>query len=370
VRDILNVMHNMPSTLSDIGISARTAEALRAAKLAAWKVMLQDWRDVGPHTMVWTAERDEHARELATQQQDLNEYPFNNEHLQIRWAMMAKSELQEETSYEASSKALHDLSWIDLTEPDPKHNGAAMRNERLAPIWKEEQSNEMTGLFARGCLKKVNQSDLPMGTRVISSIFHYKIKRHSAGEQKLKIKRLKVRLVVQGQHMSKDKGDFTNAFAPVPHLSGVFCCMSIATAMKWKAVGVDLTQGFIQAELPKDGKAIYISPPPGHVEERDVVYQVLKPLYGMPHSGRCLHVTWSNWLENQGFKKSGYEGDMWSRKDKDCDTILVAMHVDEGIVTGSDDDKPDIFVRELLDRFDGTCERNLTEMLGGMGTQH
>ena len=36
-----------------------------------------------------------------------------------------------------------------------------------------------------------------------------------------------------------------------------------ATAMKWKAVDVDLTQGFIQAELPKDGKAIYISPPPG-----------------------------------------------------------------------------------------------------------
>ncbi len=76
--------------------------------------------------------------------------------------------------------------------------------------------------------------------------------------------------------------------------------MSMATAMKWKAVGVDLTQGFIQAELPKDGKAIYISPPPGHVEEPDVVYQVLKPLYGMPHSGRCLYVTWSKWLEGQG----------------------------------------------------------------------
>jgi len=80
--------------------------------------------------------------------------------------------------------------------------------------------------------------------------------------------------------------------------------------MKWKAIGVDLTQGLIQAELPKDGKAIYISPPPGHVEEPDVVYQVLKPLYGMPHSGRCLHVTWSKWLEGQGFQKAGYEGAM------------------------------------------------------------
>ena len=100
--------------------------------------------------------------------------------------------------------------------------------------------------------------------------------------------------------------------------------MSMAMAMKWKAIGVDLTQGFIQAELQKDGKAIYISPPPGHTEEPDVVYQVLKPLYCMPHSGRYLHVTWSHWLESKGFQKAGYEGAMWSRKDKDGDTILVA----------------------------------------------
>ncbi len=84
----------------------------------------------------------------------------------------------------------------------------------------------------------------------------------------------------------------------------------------------------------------------------------------MPHSGRCLHITWSNWLESQGFQKAGYEGAMWSKKDKDGDTILVATHVDDSIVTGSNDDKTDTFVREMLDRFDGTCERNLTEMLG------
>jgi hypothetical protein len=106
-----------------------------------------------------------------------------------------------------------------------------------------------------------------MGTRVISSRFQYKIKRHSAGEHKLKVKRLKVRLVVQGQHMSIDKSDFTDAFSPVPHLSGVRCCMSIDTVMKGKTVGLDLSQSFIQAELPKDGKAIYISPPARHVGE-------------------------------------------------------------------------------------------------------
>jgi hypothetical protein len=45
---------------------------VRPAKLAAWKellkVILQYWREVGPCTTLWTADRDEHARELATQQ--------------------------------------------------------------------------------------------------------------------------------------------------------------------------------------------------------------------------------------------------------------------------------------------------------------
>jgi hypothetical protein len=30
VRDILNIIHDMPSTLNDMGISARTAEAARS----------------------------------------------------------------------------------------------------------------------------------------------------------------------------------------------------------------------------------------------------------------------------------------------------------------------------------------------------
>jgi hypothetical protein len=51
---------------------------------------------------------------------------------------------------------------------------------------------------------------------------------------------------------------------------------------------VDLTQGFIQADLPKGGKTIYITPPQGWKEDPDTVYDVKKPLYDMSHSGRCL----------------------------------------------------------------------------------
>ena len=124
----------MPSTLNDIGISSRALEAIRGAKLTAGKSMLQDWRDVGPHTTSWTADRDDHARELATQQQDFNENPFSDDHLHLRWAMMVKSELQEDTTDEGANKVLHDLSWIDLTEPDPNLSAPAFEQHRATML--------------------------------------------------------------------------------------------------------------------------------------------------------------------------------------------------------------------------------------------
>lgn len=109
-------------------------------------------------------------------------------------------------------------------------------------------------------------------------------------------------------------------------------------------------------------------PASGHVEKPNMMDQVLKPLYGMPHPGRCLHVTWSIWLDIQGFQKAGYEGAMWSRMDKHGESLATTSswqtNVDDSIVTGSHDDKTDIYVREMLGRFDGTCKRNLTDLLG------
>jgi hypothetical protein len=39
---------------------------------------------------------------------------------------------------------------------------------------------------------------------------------------------------------------------------------------------------------------------------------------------------------------------MWSREDKDGDTVLVATHDDDSIATVSDTDKTDSFVCEML----------------------
>jgi hypothetical protein len=73
VRDILNIMHDMPRTLNDIGISGRTADAQWCAQQSwppgksCYKTG-ETWARILRCAQLNVMSRDEHARELATQQ--------------------------------------------------------------------------------------------------------------------------------------------------------------------------------------------------------------------------------------------------------------------------------------------------------------
>eukprot|EP00961_Rhodomonas_salina_P000591 8506-Rhodomonas_salina.1 len=65
----------------------------------------------------------------------------------------------------------------------------------------------------------------------------------------------------------------------------------------------DLAQAFIQADKLDEGVngLIFVRPPQGATEDGDVVYEVCRPLYGIPSSARALHLTLSRWFKDQGF---------------------------------------------------------------------
>ena len=57
-----------------------------------------------------------------------------------------------------------------------------------------------------------------------------------------------------------------------------------------------------------------------------------------------------------GIFQSGIQGSMWDKSDGK-DTIMIATHVDDSIVTGSSPEKLDAFINRLESRFDATAER-------------
>ncbi len=127
---------------------------------------------------------------------------------------------------------------------------------------------------------------------------------------------------------------------------------------------VDLTQDFIQVDLPKGGKTIYITPPPGWEEDPDTVYEVKKPLYDMPHSDKCMHKTWSQWLKSEGFESVGYDKSMWVKKDGD-QQIMICTHVDDSFVTVSSEVTLINFRNRMLSsygrRIDSTADMDAKE---------
>ena len=99
-------------------------------------------------------------------------------------------------------------------------------------------------------------------------------------------------MIVRGFEMEKGV-DFIDNFSPTPGLAVARLMMSIAIGNGMELHKVDIEQAFLQADKLDEGVngRYFINPPPGSPEagNKDVVYDVMKPLYGSPSSPRALN---------------------------------------------------------------------------------
>jgi len=87
--------------------------------------------------------------------------------------------------------------------------------------------------------------------------------------------------------------------------------LSLAVANDYELHACDIEQAFLQADKIPEGVngRYFIQSPPGSPDanNRDVVYEVCRPLYGNPSSQRALHKTLDTYFMSEGF-------DMWVLK--------------------------------------------------------
>ena len=132
----------------------------------------------------------------------------------------------------------------------------------------------------------------------------------------------------------------------------------------------DIEQAFLQADkLPEGVNGRYfIQPPPGSPDanNRDVVYEVRRPLYGNPSSPRALHKTLDAYFMSEGFEHVGFEESVWVRPKggKYGEDIYVSTHVDDCLICCKSTATMSKFKQELLTRFQGTDEGEVKEYLG------
>ena len=93
--------------------------------------------------------------------------------------------------------------------------------------------------------------------------------------------------------------------------------LSLAVANDYELHACDIEQAFLQADnLPEGVNCRYfIQPPPGSPDtnNRDVVYEVCRPLYGNPSSPRGLQKTLDAYFMSEDFEHVGFEESVWVR---------------------------------------------------------
>eukprot|EP00961_Rhodomonas_salina_P200076 2698854-Rhodomonas_salina.1 len=257
------------------------------------------------------------------------------------------------------------MSMADALEPDPANRKEAMRHERFRGFWLEAEHAEWKGLWEKGCFKKWRSSDLKPNDRVFGSRYHYKIK-HC--QKTCKITKFKVRLVLQGHRMQEGL-DYEDSFAPVPHSTVGRLVMSMAAAENLHLHSLDMAQAFIQADRLPEGVngRIFMTPQPGCEEyEEGVVYECLRPIYGVPSSARALWVTLSKWFGECGFETVGFEDSVWCRPagGQYGAKIIVSAHIDDLLIACGDLKVMQQFKNDFLKRFEGTDENDVEQYLG------
>ena len=201
---------------------------------------------------------------------------------------------------------------------------------------------------------------------MFTSRYVYKIKRSAKTGEAY---RFKARMIVRGFEMEKGV-DFVDNFSPTPGLPVARLMMSIAIANDMELHKVDIEQSFLQADKLDEGVngRYFINPPLGSPEagNKDVVYEVLKPLYGSPSSPRALHKTMDAYFKSEGFDTIGFEESVWVRPagGKYSEDIYVSAHVDDCLLSCKSLSVMSQFKGDLLSRFAGTDEGEVTEYLG------
>lgn len=139
--------------------------------------------------------------------------------------------------------------------------------------------------------------EFPPGQKPIGLKWVYKIKRNTKGE----IVKYKARVVAKG-YAQWQGVDFDEVFAPVTRLETVRLLLALTSKNGWVVDHLDVKSAFLNGELEE---TVYVTQPEGFIKEgkEQMVYRLVKALYGLRQAPRAWYSKLSKVLERMGFVK-------------------------------------------------------------------
>jgi transposase InsO family protein len=195
------------------------------------------------------------------------------------------------------------------------------------PKWEEAINQELNNLKNNGTWQLVER---PPGVNVIGCRWVFRIKKNAAGE----IEKYKARLVAKG--FTQIYGvDYYETYAPVAKLASFRLLLAIAARNSWPVDTFDFDSAYLNSVLGEN-EVIYLEQPIGHEtkDRRQWVWKLNKTLYGLKQGAKNWYEALYKALRELGFERTDADHGVFFKK-IGKDIIILAVHVDDCMVTGS-----------------------------------
>lgn len=217
----------------------------------------------------------------------------------------------EETAFAAMAPMISHKQEV----PIPKSYKEAVEDPKWGHLWKEAIQNELVALESNNTWTPVVP---PKGANLVTSKWVFNVKRMISGA----INKFKARLVARG-FSQKFGVDFQETFAPTVRHDTIRVFMAAVCEHDLELHQVDVNNAFTESTLQED---IFMIPPPGVEVPPNMVFKILRSLYGLKQAARDWNKLCVSELEKMGFRQSEVDPCLLIHKER---KIIILTYVDD-----------------------------------------
>nr|GEX42545.1 putative ribonuclease H-like domain-containing protein [Tanacetum cinerariifolium] len=199
--------------------------------------------------------------------------------------------------------------------------------------------------------------DLTNGKRAIGTKWVFKNKKDERGI----VIRNKARLVAQGY--TQEKGiSYNEVFAHVARIEAIRLFLSYASFKDFVVYQMDVNNDFLYGKIEEE---VYACQPPGFEDSNfpNIVYKVIKALYGLHQALRVWYEILSTYLLDNGFQIGKIDKTLFIKMHKG-DILLVQVYMDDIIFGLTKKELCNAFERLMHEKFQMSSIGELTFFLG------
>ena len=240
-----------------------------------------------------------------------------------------------------------DFAGITSTDDDEPCNFNEAISSRHSLQWKDAIKSEFESLKKNDTWELVH---LPKGKNLVGNKWVFKIKRNADNT----INRFKARLVAQG-FSQKEGSDYHEVFAPVARYNSIRTILSLVNTLNLDLHQMDVKTAFLNGKLQEE---IYMAQPEGCIDESnpELVCKLNKSLYGLKQAAYCWNIEIDTFLKQSGYKQSAADSCLYTkvqpRKDGESSFIILALYVDDILISSNDSQMLEVEKKSLSRRFE------------------